>query len=433
MTRMLRLLVFALLVACGGSPNLDAGPLEHGPVEVRTALEGNVTARGGRFSVMVEQDADLEVAWPEVVPTRLEVEPDGDIREERVGGRLIRTRQYVFTGSKGSHVIPAVTATWQDDAGEHSASSQPLYVDLGVQAPRPGELADIPDPEAETGWPWLVIGTVLGLIALFAGGLFIAFRGDDEPELAAVPPEPPDVVALRAWEAVRESELGDFDKALAISRIFRDYAEDVLAFKATALTTTEILEKLRYMHHLEEGNVPRAKRLLRATDRIKFAEVSAKDDLFEELDSDLRAFVASTRPHQWTPEVDEAPVRRATRSSGGPAWAWWMLAANRAMAFGFFGGAAASLIAMFRFYNEAGGLPFAWFMGTFFFASGLLLLGGLHYVLATEATARRLRWVQILVTVPHLLFVPIGTVYALFVWAVLFGSRAGRDFYREAA
>ena len=96
------------------------------------------------------------------------------------------------------------------------------------------------------------------------------------------------------------------DKAKALSSIFRDYAEAVLSFPASAWTTTEILEKMRSMSHLAEGNVPRARRLLRATDKVKYAEHRPGEDFFEDLDADLRAFVGSTRPHAWKPDAGGA-------------------------------------------------------------------------------------------------------------------------------
>ena len=56
------------------------------------------------------------------------------------------------------------------------------------------------------------------------------------------------------------------------------------------------------MAHLPKGNVPRAKKLLRATDLVKYAEVSPESDFFDDMDADLRAFVGSTRPRSWSEE-----------------------------------------------------------------------------------------------------------------------------------
>ena len=128
----------------------------------------------------------------------------------------------------------------------------------------------------------------------------MAFGHTRSRPVPEVPAEPPDTVAIRAWEAVRADEaLDDERKAQALSRIFRDYTEAALGIPAVAWTTTEILGHLGRMANLPEGNVPRARRLLRATDLVKFAEKKPGTDFFEDLDADLRAFVGSTRPTRW--------------------------------------------------------------------------------------------------------------------------------------
>jgi hypothetical protein len=38
------------------------------------------------------------------------------------------------------------------------------------------------------------------------------------------------------------------------------------------------------------------RRILRATDKVKYAESRPSPEFFEELDSDLRAFIDATRP-----------------------------------------------------------------------------------------------------------------------------------------
>jgi hypothetical protein len=176
-----------------------------------------------------------------------------------------------------------------------------LFIDIATEAPREGEPEDIVEPSRIIQIPWGWFGAAAGGFAVLAAGIFLAFGRTGSKKEAVLPADPPDVAALRAWEAVRsDPTLDDQERALAISRIFREYAGVVLGFSATAWTTTEILAHLRGLAHLPEGNVPRARRLLRATDRVKFADHKPGTDLFEDLDADLRAFVGTTRPHQWT-------------------------------------------------------------------------------------------------------------------------------------
>lgn len=298
------LLAMLVLAGCGGGA-LSAA--DGGPIEVRTWLEGEPGANGGMLVVQTAFPAGADVQLPIPQVERLRLQPVDEPVVERIGRREVVTQQYRFTGPKGSYVVPALDAIWTpEDGGEPvTASSSPLYVDLGVDPPRDGELADISDPGAVWTVPWGAVGAVGGVGGLLAAGLWLALRGVRHRPEVALPPEPPDVIAIRRWEAARQDPaLDDEGKAVAISLIFREYAEEVLGFPASKWTTTEIVERLRGLVHLPEGNVPRARRLLRATDRVKYADAAATADLFEELDADLRAFIGSTRPH---PLADAAP------------------------------------------------------------------------------------------------------------------------------
>ena len=77
---------------------------------------------------------------------------------------------------------------------------------------------------------------------------------------------------------------------MEISRIFREHVEAGWGL-LRPLDHPRDLDHLQGLQHLQSGNVPRAKRLLRATDRIKFADAKAALELFDELDAALRGFV----------------------------------------------------------------------------------------------------------------------------------------------
>jgi hypothetical protein len=183
---------------------------------------------------------------------------------------------------------------WGED-GQAIAPS--LFVDMGVDAPREGTLADITDPTQVDPFPIVAVAVGSGVALLFIAGVWFAMRARPSEIPKAV--VPPDVVALRAWAKVqRDATLDDHARALAVSGIFRTYAEAALAFPATAWTSSEILRYLEGLQHLSKANLPRAKELLRATDRVKFADEAAADELFERLGADLEAFVQSTRPRR---------------------------------------------------------------------------------------------------------------------------------------
>jgi len=294
--------VMLLASACGpGVPGVGDVLGPSGPVSVDLFLEGEPKPGGGALVVQASFDPEGQLEPPEPIAEGLTFEADGPPKMERVGEHQVIRQRYVFRGSKGAYEIPPLVATWTGpDGAESQAETRAVWVDLGVEAPEVGDLADIVEPPEVWTIPWGPILAVSGAGLLFIGGIVFAFARPRPTEEARVRRDPPDVRALHAWEAVRaDQNLTDEEKAEALSHLFRAYTEEVLAFPASAWTTTEIVAKLKAMTQLPEGNVPRAKRLLRATDRIKFADAKAGEDLFEELDADLRAFVGSTRPAAW--------------------------------------------------------------------------------------------------------------------------------------
>lgn len=287
-----------VLLACG-----PAGPtVRSGGAGVRTWVEGQTEA-GGVLVVQVEAAADVEVDVPEPVATGLTFQPKGDPRIERVGDHTVLTQRWTFVGSKGIYEVTSLRAPYSGAGGEGTLVSEPLWIDLGVPAPRTGELAGIAEPRRVFRLTWLEIAFATGVAAASAIGVNLLVRASRRPPAAEAPRQPAHVRALKAWEAVRaDASVDDHAKTVALSRIFREYMEEVLRFPATAWTTTETLAHLQGLSFLPEGNVGRAKRLLRATDRVKFADAAARQEMFVELDADLRAFLDHTRPRAWQAE-----------------------------------------------------------------------------------------------------------------------------------
>jgi hypothetical protein len=275
-------------------------------LEVRTWLEGDPAGGVGTLVVQVEGDQGKKLDLPEPsVPGLTFTEVDDPVQEQ-LGERAVTTRKFRFTGPPGSYEIPSLSVGDVDDTElEPVGASAPLWVDLGGP-PAPLAIEDIEDPAPVFQvWPLLVLagvaaGFLAGVVALAI--VLARWRGLGRAPVA-LPPEPPDVLALRRWDAVRtDPALDPFARAVALATILRDYQEAVLGFPATTWTTSEILEKLQGMPHLPDGNVGRARRILRATDYIKFADEAAQQALFEELDDAFRAFVGTTRPKAWRGE-----------------------------------------------------------------------------------------------------------------------------------
>lgn len=292
------------LVACTGGAAVDVDGTE---LQVRSWIEGQPSRGVATLAVQIthEPGAAVDVDEPSVQGLRFTEVGRGE--QERLGDSLVVTRRYRFAGDAGSYQIPALTVRELPSADDtdtpDQASSDAIWVDVGAEAPEIEGFADIEDPPKVFQLSNVAIagGICAGLGGLgLLGSLGLALFAFSGRKPATLPPEAPDVVALRRWNAVRsDPNLDDNDKAIALATIFREYIEVVLQFPATAWTTAEILAHLQNMAHLPDGNVGRAKRVLRATDRIKYADASARETLFEELDDALRTFIASTKPRGW--------------------------------------------------------------------------------------------------------------------------------------
>ncbi len=275
---------------------------EPGGVDVRAWLEDR-SASGGVWVVQTRAPTDAELAWRLPPVAGAQVAARDDVRVEAVGELEVRTYRYVFTAPRGRYELPAVEVKWTDAGASGTASSPALFVDLGVPPPRDGELVDIVEPPPIGTFPWGVALGGTAVVGLFVGGLLFAFRRPRPEALAPARELSPDARALAAWEAARsDASLDDHGRGVALSRIVRDYLEAVLAFPATARTTRETLAHLGTLRHLDNADVGRADRLLRATDLVKYADVDAGPALFDRLDDDLRGLLASTRPHRWEGE-----------------------------------------------------------------------------------------------------------------------------------
>jgi hypothetical protein len=219
-------------------------------------------------------------------------------RDESIGASLVRTMQVKLTAQPGRHVLDKVCAEFEGGAGG-PVCAQPIYLDVGTKPDR-SAMKDIVDPEAvsrvSNALVAVVVGTFLGVLALLYLGRAL-WRRRPAPRMVQVAAEPAHIVAWRSWEAIRDDRsLSDFDRASALSEIFRTYAEAALSFPARAYSTSETLDHLESLTALPRTNLPRAKRLLRATDRVKYAEVPPDERFFAELEDDLRGFIDATKP-----------------------------------------------------------------------------------------------------------------------------------------
>lgn len=283
--------MIALLLTLGLGAALAADPA--------LAIDAVVEGKGTDLELRVQLTGPPQRAFS-LAPLELGEVTAGDAttRDESIGASLVRTVRVKLTAPPGRHVIDGVCVAF-DDAADAPVCSEPIYVDVGTRPDRKA-MADIVDPSAMWRVPPQVIAlavvALVLVVALVMAGRAL-WRRRPAPRIAEVIAEPAHVLAWRSWEAVRDDRtLSDFDRAFALSEIFRTYAEAALDFPARAFSTSETLDHLEALTALPRTNLPRAKRLLRATDRVKYAEVPPDERFFAELEDDLRGFIDATRP-----------------------------------------------------------------------------------------------------------------------------------------
>jgi len=203
--------------------------------------------------------------------------------------------RYAVSGDVGSHVLEPQSFSFKSNTGEVVERNSPtIFVDIGVDGPLSEllGLASLP-PAKDSPWPGRIKWALC--LLLLSLGLWWLLLKRSRKSLPQAPPVPADKEALAAWAAVgAQAHLDDHTGALARSQIFRRYLERVFSLPASAFTSAEILSVLRAS--LSDVHLEQSQRLLKATDRIKYARRGGGVALFESLDSDFRELIEETRP-----------------------------------------------------------------------------------------------------------------------------------------
>lgn len=282
-----------LLLACAGG-GLEPAPSQ--TVAVHQSVAQSKVDRGDPLVVVLDVVVagpgwqwDVEQPWPEGLeggdPETLQ---DGDVT------RLTWSLQ----AEPGSYVIePALVRFVGPDGVEQLVEGSRQFVDVGVQGPtsqvqdiRGVELAD----PRNLPWGKLILGSA-ALLALAGAGVWFWTR--TSAPIPEPPPRPESAAArlLRLWDAARADDtLDDHATALVLSQLYRDYVGARTGLKTDAMTTPELLAALEQSERFQPWTGV-SKRLLQATDLIKFARAQASEALFDELDKALRAVVDATR------------------------------------------------------------------------------------------------------------------------------------------
>ncbi len=163
------------------------------------------------------------------------------------------------------------------------------------------DIRDIkPLVHVELGPPWWVYAAVAALVLLVLAGAVWWWRRRQKPAAPVVvaPPEPPEVMALRALAALATRPLPDLEAiyrlCAELSLVTRAYVEARFGLNATDLTTPEISRWLQHQHDLPAELRELLRELLSSTDEVKFAKAEPTAADCQRLIAAARTFVERT-------------------------------------------------------------------------------------------------------------------------------------------
>ncbi len=162
-----------LLSACGTGVAPERSSSE---LSLRAWLDGKPAASGGTLVLQaVLPEGITELPLPTPSANGLEIDLD-NMGTERLGERQVFTWRYQFRGPKGSYEIEPVVIEIPGESGEPLAlSTTSLFVDMGAEPPRAGELVDIVDPSPITEIPYRALLGLSAVGVLGAAGIWVAF------------------------------------------------------------------------------------------------------------------------------------------------------------------------------------------------------------------------------------------------------------------
>lgn len=281
------------LWACQEAQMLD--PLAQPDVAVEVGVDRKAVA--SQDEIAFELRISTREGWS-VQPFELDFgelsaeELEATVEDIPVGEQAVF--RYGLSGAEGSYILEPQSFVFTGPEGQEvERESTRLFVDIGTAGPSSEleGLFELP-PAPESPWPRRLKALSAGLVALALLALWWRRRPDQEP--TALPLVPADQEALDAWEqAYTKQGLDDHARALLLSQIYRRYLERVFELPASAFTSAEVLRSIKA--DLSEDQWGQSRRLLNATDRIKYARRGGGSALFEALDRDFRDLIATTR------------------------------------------------------------------------------------------------------------------------------------------
>lgn len=277
------------------------------PVELRTAIDKTEATTGDilLYEVVVDRQSSITVELGEPASTiaGFRIVDLGLDPVVRKGERVLERRWYKLRADLvGSYVLPAVSAGFATGAEANGTSQQllssPIYVEVNSVLPQDGNataIRDIKPLEAipQGRWGWWFAGAALPIVG--AAGFLLWRRRRGKVQLPELPAHE---AAYQALNSLRELDLADAAAVrrycFLLSEILRAYVEQRFGLNATDLTTPEIVVRLGDLRRVSADDKDRLRRVLDATDRVKFADERSSVTALAAAYEDALSFVEHT-------------------------------------------------------------------------------------------------------------------------------------------
>lgn len=301
-TRGLTLLLAALLMA------LAPVPLKAQAPRIFTALDTALVSVGDRMAltVRVEHDPAAIVVWPDSLALgSVEVLGAELVPPANEGGRSITSASFTLaTFELGDLEIPSFDVRVEMPDGSSNTLSTDRYV-ITVQSVGLDEGGDIRAIRGPLGLPLSVIYLLPWILLLvLLGGLGYWLwvkrkRVEASPRRSVLIPRFPHEDAYEALDRLEAFDLLDRGEIkeyhILVSEIIRTYVEGRFGVYALAMTTVEVVERLRCVD-LPEDAVQAFRGFARLCDLVKFARLRPAPVACRDILEAARAFVQQTQP-----------------------------------------------------------------------------------------------------------------------------------------
>jgi hypothetical protein len=311
MKRLIELFVVLIpalwLAGCGETPALPPGGFSaHAQLDPATILPGEpvtltLTARHPKGSVVV---------FPSVGSGKRTVVKHRDTDQRQLTEEILETKEVLeltsFRIGTWSVATNPVVCTFADGAEKRQALGDlTLTVNGSLTEEDRGRISDIRNG-IKPGFslpPLLTMILSVALLALLAGVLtLVLLRRKAGAGSVAPPPEPPQVIARRALDELKNSEWIPEPFFTRLSLILRTYLEGRFALNAPELTTEELTRRTAADDRLDEASKQSLENFMTQADLVKFARAGAEHGVMQTAFQTVEKFVNQTEPAEFLPQ-----------------------------------------------------------------------------------------------------------------------------------